>query len=94
MSPYHFTRLFKKSTGQSPSRDVTLARARKAKELLASGKFSIIDIASQVGFADQSHLTRHLTQLFGMTPEMLLERRSFEQDSSKEPQESPRALAV
>jgi AraC family transcriptional regulator len=74
MSPYHFTRLFKTSTGQSPYRFVIEARARRAKELLASGKFSIVDVANQVGFVDQSHLTRRLKQLFGMTPKMLLGR--------------------
>jgi AraC family transcriptional regulator len=91
ISPHHFTLLFKQSTGQSPYRYVIEARARKAKELLASGKFSISEIAHQVGFADQSHLTRHLKHLFGITPKRLLERRYLEEDSSKEPEESPRA---
>ena len=92
MSPHHFALLFKQSTGQSPYRYVVEARAKKAKELLASGKFSISEIAYQVGFADQSHLTRHLRHLFGVTPKMLQERRYLEGDSSKEPQESSRAL--
>jgi AraC-like DNA-binding protein len=75
MSPHHFTLLFKQSTGQSPYRYVTETRARKAKELLTSGKFSISEIAHQVGFADQSHLTRHIKHLFGVTPKVLLEKR-------------------
>jgi AraC family transcriptional regulator len=41
LSPYHFTRLFKESTGQSPYQYVVDARVKKAKELLTTGKFTI-----------------------------------------------------
>ena len=46
MSPYHFTKLFKESTGQSPHQYVIEARVRKAKELLISGKFTIGELPS------------------------------------------------
>jgi AraC family transcriptional regulator len=59
MSPYHFARLFKESTGLSPYQYVIEARVRKAKELLTTGKFTISEAAYHVGFVDQSHLTRH-----------------------------------
>ena len=71
MSPFHFARLFKQSTGKSPYQYVVHARARRAKELLMSGKFSILEIAHRLGFADQSHLTRQLKDVFGATPKML-----------------------
>jgi len=74
MSPYHFTRLFKQSTGLSPYRYVIQARVKKAKELLTSSKFSIIEIAHRLGFADQSHLTRHFKNLCGVTPKKFQER--------------------
>jgi AraC family transcriptional regulator len=74
MSLDHFARLFKQSTGRSPYRYVVEARAKKARNLLASGKFSIIEIAHNLGFADQSHLTRQVKEVFGTTPKMLLER--------------------
>ena len=74
MSPFHFARLFKQSTGKSPYRYVVQARAKRAKELLKSGKFSIIEIAHRLGFADQSHLTRQLKDVFGATPKMLRAR--------------------
>jgi AraC family transcriptional regulator len=74
MSPYHFTRLFKESTGQSPYQYVVEARARKAKELLTTGKFTISEVAHHVGFADQSHLTRHFKRVFGLPPNKLLRR--------------------
>jgi len=72
LSPYHFTRLFKESTGQSPYQYVVEARARKAKELLTTGKFTISEAAHHVGFVDQSHLTRHFKRVFGLPPKRLL----------------------
>jgi AraC family transcriptional regulator len=75
ISPYHFTRLFKESTGQSPHQYVVDARVRKAKELLTTGKFTISEAAYHVGFVDQSHLTRHFKRVFGLPPKRLLSRR-------------------
>jgi AraC family transcriptional regulator len=72
MGPYYFTRLFKESTGQSPHQYVVEARVRKAKELLTTGKFTISEAAHQVGFVDQSHLTRHFKRVFGLPPRKLL----------------------
>jgi AraC family transcriptional regulator len=75
ISPDHFARLFKESTGQSPYRYVVEARVRKAKELLTTGKFTITEAAYHVGFVDQSHLTRHFKRIFGLPPKRLLNRR-------------------
>jgi AraC family transcriptional regulator len=78
MSPDHFTRLFKKSTGQTPYQYVVEARVRKAKELLTTGKLTISEAAHHVGFVDQSHLTRHFKRVFGLPPKTLLSRRRLE----------------
>jgi AraC family transcriptional regulator len=75
LSPYHFTRLFKESTGQPPYRYVVEARVRKAKELLTTGRFTISEAAYHVGFVDQSHLTRHFKRIFGLPPKRLVNRR-------------------
>ena len=75
ISPYHFAKLFKESTGQSPYQYVVEARVRKAKELLTTSKFTISEVAQHVGFADQSHLTRHFKRVFGLPPKRLLNRR-------------------
>jgi AraC family transcriptional regulator len=72
ISPYHFMRLFKESTGQSPHQYVIEARVRKATELLTTGKLTISEAAHQVGFVDQSHLTRHFKKVFGMPPKTFL----------------------
>jgi AraC family transcriptional regulator len=84
MSRSHFTRLFKRSTGLSPYRYVIEARTKKAKELLSAGKLSLADVAQQVGFADQSHLNRHIKDAFGVTPKMLWDRRVLGHNSSTE----------
>jgi AraC family transcriptional regulator len=78
MSPHHFTRLFKKSTGQSPYEYVIEARVRKAKELLTTGEFTISEAAYHVGFVDQSHLTRHFKRVFGLPPSRMLSCRKPE----------------
>src|SRR6266478_6783933 len=75
ISPYHFAKLFKESTGQSPYQYVVEARVRKAKELLTTSKFTISEVAYDVGFVDQSHLTRHFKRVFGLPPKRLLSPR-------------------
>src|SRR5258708_24294611 len=72
MSPNYFGKLFKESTGQAPHQYVVEARVKKAKELLTTGKFNISEAAHQVGFVDQSHLTRHFKRVFGLPPKRLL----------------------
>src|SRR5260221_9393800 len=47
MSRHHFKMLFKQSTGHSPYQDVVEASVRKAKELLTTSKFTIIEAAFQ-----------------------------------------------
>lgn len=68
MSPYHFARLFKQSTGRSPHQYVIDQRITQAKHLLATTALPIAAIAYQVGFASQSHLARHFRQRTGVTP--------------------------
>jgi AraC-like DNA-binding protein len=41
---------------------------RASSELLAGTNFSLSEIAFAVGFADQSHLTRHFRHIVHMTP--------------------------
>ena len=78
ISPYYFSRLFKEATGKSPHQFVIEARVSKAKHLLETGNITISDAAYQVGFADQSHLTRHFKRVFGLSPKAFL----YRQDSN------------
>lgn len=74
LSPSHFTRVFRQETGQSPHQYLIQARIDQAKHLLRSGDdLSIGSIAHQVGFADQSHFTRHFKRIVGVTPNVILQ---------------------
>src|SRR5205823_2906307 len=68
LSPFHFCRLFKQSTGCSPHQYILQLRVAEAKRLLRSSQLSIAQIASQVGFFDQSHFTMTFRKLVGTTP--------------------------
>jgi AraC family transcriptional regulator len=72
MSPFYFARLFKEATGKSPHQFIIEARVSKARHLLERGNISISDAAHEVGFVDQSHLTRHFKRVFGLPPKAFL----------------------
>jgi AraC family transcriptional regulator len=68
LSEFHFARLFKQTTGLPPHQFVIHQRVERAKRLIAEGKFSLAQIAIDVGFSDQSQLNRHFRRLVGVTP--------------------------
>lgn len=72
VSPAHFCTLFKRAMGMPPHRYLLNLRVDRAAHLLQRGDLSISQVATEVGFADQSHLTRHLKRLRGVTPGALL----------------------
>ncbi|OYW23725.1 MAG: hypothetical protein B7Z55_03290 [Planctomycetales bacterium 12-60-4] len=72
-SPYHFSRLFKASTGTSPHKYVISRRVERARELLRAGR-GIVDVALATGFSSQSHLSHHIRRAFGCTPGELISR--------------------
>jgi AraC family transcriptional regulator len=74
MSPHYFTRLFKHSTGMTPHQYVIRRRVERAKELLLKEELSIAEVAYSVGFANQSHLNRHLKRVLGVTPRHIRQR--------------------
>ena len=71
LSPYHFARVFKQSTGLAPHQFVIRCRVQKARELLLT-EHDIADVALRVGFCDQSHFATHFKRIYGITPRVFL----------------------
>ena len=68
LSPYHFARVFRASTGLSPHQYVIRRRVERAQGLLATTDRSLSSIAREVGFASGSHLTVHARRVLGVSP--------------------------
>ena len=68
MSAFHFARMFRHATGDSPHQYIVRCRVDRAKELLAETKLPITDVAFEVGYKTQSHFTTCFGKLVGVTP--------------------------
>jgi AraC family transcriptional regulator len=75
LSRGYFIRAFKQTTGLPPHRWLLMQRVSRAKTLLVSSNTPIGAIALECGFADQSHLTRVFTRMFGIAPATLRRQR-------------------
>lgn len=67
LSAFHLARLFATHTGFPPHAYLTRIRLRRARALLAGGARPA-QVAADVGFTDQAHLTHKFRQAFGLTP--------------------------
>jgi len=68
MSPAHFARSFKLTTGQCPHEFVSGRRLALAKQMLADPRQPISGIALSAGFSSQSNFSRAFRGATGMTP--------------------------
>jgi AraC family transcriptional regulator len=68
LSPSHFARAFRKSTGMPPHAWLNQARVERAMVLLRQRNQSLSAIALKCGFVDQSHFTRVFVRRIGLTP--------------------------
>ena len=68
MSPYHFLRSFKATTGVTPHQWLLRARLHEAAARLAITRAPVTDIALEVGFEDLSNFTRTFHAEFGASP--------------------------
>jgi AraC-like DNA-binding protein len=68
LSPSHFAREFKQSTGSPPHRWALKNKIVQAQRMLLDRSLSLQAIAFACGFVDQSHLGRWFKRLTGISP--------------------------
>lgn len=67
LSPFYFLRLFRAEVGMPPYTYLESLRVRHAQRLIEAGK-PLAEVALEVGFSSQSHMTRHFKKIIGATP--------------------------
>lgn len=70
LSPFHFARAFKRTTGLTPQQYLMQRRVELAKDLLAQEDLPIVEVSAQVGFKNQSHFTTFFRRYTSMTPKV------------------------
>src|SRR5271154_2050551 len=68
LSPSHFSRAFRRSTGLAPHRWLMRRRVDVAKAMVLEGAMPLAEIALACCFSDQSHFTRVFSSITGMPP--------------------------
>ncbi|MEJ1107081.1 MULTISPECIES: helix-turn-helix domain-containing protein [unclassified Kribbella] len=71
VSPYRLSRAFSQQTGVSLTRYRNRVRVGRAMDRLAEGGTGLAQLAAELGFADQAHLTRTVREHLGHTPTAL-----------------------
>ena len=67
LSMWRFATVFRQQVGIAPHRYICRMRIERAQALIREG-VPAATAASEAGFYDQSHLSRHFKSVFGMTP--------------------------
>ena len=81
---FRIIRAFRRDLGITPHAYLIGLRVARAAELLLEGE-SAAEIASEVGFVDQSHMTRHFKRVCGKTPSRFLFDHRAGADRAAEP---------
>jgi AraC family transcriptional regulator len=68
MSEFHFSRMFKRTTGKSPSQYFISLRMEKAEALLRETRKDIIEVALDVGYTSPSHFAQVFRRETGRSP--------------------------
>jgi transcriptional regulator GlxA family with amidase domain len=67
LSIWRFATVFRQRVGESPHRYICRLRVERAQALIREG-VPAATAATEAGFYDQSHLSRHFKNVCGMTP--------------------------
>jgi AraC family transcriptional regulator len=76
LSVSHFKTLFRSTFGMPVHQYVMRRRVGQAERLLLSGDMSLSQIALETGFSDQSHLSRCMRKILGVTPGAIVRLRN------------------
>jgi AraC family transcriptional regulator len=68
LSPAHFSRMFRKSTGETPHQFVLRQRVERAKQMLREAEMRVLDVAVACGFKTQQHFARVFRRICGASP--------------------------
>lgn len=71
VSRYHFSRLFRRITGMTPSSYLRHVRLSRAMRCILAGE-SLSGSAYEAGFADHAHMTRTFREVYGFAPSSLV----------------------
>jgi AraC-like DNA-binding protein len=67
LSPYYLLRVFRLEVGMPPYAYLESVRVRHAQRMIESGK-PLAEVAAEVGFSSQSHMTHRFKKIIGVTP--------------------------
>lgn len=68
LSSFHFARVFRRETGETPHQFVTRLRLEEAARLLRATDQTVLQIAIAVGFENASHFSVQFKRGYGVTP--------------------------
>ena len=68
LSPAHFSRMFRESTGETPHQFVLRNKIERAKEMLRAPEARVLDVAVACGFKTQQHFARVFRRICGASP--------------------------
>jgi AraC family transcriptional regulator len=68
LSPFHFSRVFKQTTGMTPLQFVIRERMLQAQQLIRETSRSLIEIALEVGYTSPSHFAQVFRRTVGVAP--------------------------
>jgi AraC family transcriptional regulator len=68
LSTAHFSRMFRKSTGETPHQFLLRQRVERAKEMLRSADARVMDVAVACGFKSQQHFAQVFRHVCAASP--------------------------
>lgn len=68
LNPYHFCKIFKKTTGSTLIEYVNFIRINEAMKLLSTSDLTVTEIAGQIGCGNPNYFTKLFKQYKGVTP--------------------------